>query len=63
MATSKYYYMTVTTDKYELPIIVAESARELAEKLGIKESTVYSTIDLDRSGKIKTQKIIRVLKI
>ena len=33
-------YLLVTNDKYELPIIVAESKRELIEKSGLSYSTV-----------------------
>lgn len=33
-------YLLVTNDKYELPIIVAESKRELMEKSGLSYSTI-----------------------
>lgn len=33
-------YLLVTNDKYELPIIVAESKRELIEKSGLSYSTI-----------------------
>ena len=29
---SKYLWLAVETDQYELPLVVADSARELAEK-------------------------------
>ena len=38
----KYYWMIVTNDEYELPIVVCDTARELAEYLGLKPNTVYS---------------------
>lgn len=32
---SRYYWMIVTRDKYELPLVVAESVAELAKMTGI----------------------------
>lgn len=37
-------YLKVTKDKYELPLIVTEGARELAEKEGVSVNTIYSSI-------------------
>lgn len=37
-------WMKVTKDKYEFPLVTANSSRELAKKLGVFESTVSSTI-------------------
>ena len=34
MKPSKYIYMMVTDDKYELPILVADSPKELAMMVG-----------------------------
>ena len=40
--TSKdYLYIATSRDKYELPIAVADSAKELAEMLGMEVRTVY----------------------
>lgn len=39
---SRYLYMLVTTDKYELPIIVEESPAELARKCGVDPVTVMT---------------------
>ena len=35
-----YLYIATTKDKYELPIAVADSTKELAEMLGIPHKTV-----------------------
>lgn len=35
-----YIYMKVTRDEYELPVAVADSARELAILLGLEPKTV-----------------------
>ena len=40
MKTPKYLYVATTRDKYELPIAVADSTRELAEMLGLPVKTV-----------------------
>lgn len=37
---SEYYWMMVTRDRYELPIFVAESVRELARMVGCSASTI-----------------------
>ena len=37
-----FYWLLVTNDEYELPIVVCDTARELAEYLGLKPNTVYS---------------------
>lgn len=43
-------YLRTTTDKYELPIAVADTAKELAEELGVTEGTVYTQISKKRNG-------------
>lgn len=43
-------YMKCTTDKYELPIAVADSPRELAKILGTTPNTVSSSINHGRRG-------------
>ena len=37
-------WLAVTPDKYELPVAVAETAKELAIMLGVKKDTIHSTI-------------------
>ena len=32
--TSRYLWLCVEADEYELPLVVADSARELAQKVG-----------------------------
>lgn len=36
----KWLFMATTKDKYELPIAVADSTKELAEMLGMNHKTV-----------------------
>lgn len=40
----KALYMQVTSDKYELPLVVADSMAELARKTGNKRSSIASAI-------------------
>lgn len=53
-------YMAVTADKYELPIIVAGNAQELADRLHISINTVYSSISKNMSGKRNGYRIMKV---
>lgn len=43
-------YMVVTRDKYELPLIVADTVGELAEFQGVKTQTIYQRMS-HRKGK------------
>lgn len=52
-------YMQVSPDKYELPIVVAGSASELARIAGVAETTVLSAIAHYNKGERKA-KYIRV---
>lgn len=54
--------MAVTTDKYELPLMVEEDSNILANKLGIKRGRIHSAIYNNESGKIKGVKIVKVEK-
>ncbi|MFQ9884039.1 MAG: hypothetical protein ACLRXV_13305 [Clostridium sp.] len=56
----KYYWLAVTPDKFELPMIVTETAKELALFLGIKEDSVISACIKKRSGKHTGYKIVKV---
>lgn len=53
-------YMAVTPDKLELPLFVAGNARELANKYGVTENAVYSSIARNESGKQRGAKFIKV---
>ena len=44
-------YLKVTTDKYELPLVVADSQSELARICGISKSTVASSLCAVRNGR------------
>lgn len=46
----KCIYLKVTKDKYELPLIVTEGARELADREGVQVNTIYSSISHYEKG-------------
>jgi hypothetical protein len=48
-------YMKVTTDKYELPLIVEDSPTRLAERRGLKVHSVTSMVSKNRSGFVKVE--------
>ena len=52
-------YMEVTQDKYELPVAVADSVRELAYVVGVKENTVCNIMSRakKRGGRCKYIKV------
>lgn len=43
-------YMKCTTDRLELPIAVADTAKELARMLGVSHYSVYSEISRGYGG-------------
>lgn len=48
-------YIKTTRDKYELPVAVAESAKELAEMINTTENCVYSAISHKHKGWIRIE--------
>ena len=46
-------YMMVTDDELELPLVVADSAQELADIIGRNANTIYSGISHEQHGRIK----------
>lgn len=54
------YFMAVTPDKYELPLYVAESVRELAIVFKTSENAISSSIGHGLNGKKQGHKFIRV---
>jgi hypothetical protein len=49
--TEKKLFLAVTADKYELPLYVADSVGELADRYGIKRKDMYSRMVGFRTGK------------
>lgn len=51
----KKVYMLVTKDKYELPIMVCDSPREMAEKLGKSQRAILSALSHHRKGIVRLE--------
>lgn len=50
-------WLQVSTDEYELPEVVAESAKELASMVGVTPNTIYSTISHAKKKHFKSKYI------
>lgn len=59
---AKYYWMAVTPDELEIPLYVAENKKELADYLGVTESTIATAEFRKRKGTICGYKIVKVRK-
>ena len=53
-------YMEVTKDKYELPLALADSARELSRMTGATKSTIYKSVSRIKTGKHKQGRFVKV---
>lgn len=60
MKTRKYIWMAVTADEYELPMCVADTARELAEKYGVTADTVITLARCNYSGSKTKRRYVKV---
>ena len=56
----KYIWLAVDADKYELPIAVASSARELGELIGTNKHNIETAFLKNCNGRINNRKIVRV---
>lgn len=56
----KKLYMAVEIDKYELPLFVADTSRELADWSGYSIGYVLSAIAHDYPGKKSRMKFLRI---
>lgn len=58
--SSKYLYMLVTEDEYELPLIVEESPSVLARKCGVTHCAIISLAMKVERGEIARSRYRRV---
>lgn len=59
---SKYYWLLATSDKYELPLYVADSVTELAQVTGKTENAIRTAICHAKQRGSKTTQYRRVPK-
>ena len=60
--SSKYLWVAVEADKYELPLYVADSARELAEKFDTTKHNVEVSAFFGNSGTMSGRRFLKVPK-
>ena len=56
----KYLWMCVTADEYELPLAVADTARELAEMWGTNQHNVETFVSKNSSGRQNGYRYLKV---
>lgn len=61
---SDYFYMAVTNDELELPIVSAETIEEFSKKVGVRVNTIQAYFTPTRYGRQKTgaYKYVRIKK-
>ncbi len=53
-------WMEVTRDRYELPVAVADTARELAEIVGVKKQGICKAVMKARRNEVKRVRFVKV---
>lgn len=53
-------WMEVTQDEFELPVLIALSASELARKAGTSRTNVSSSACRNKRGKLKRTRFLKV---
>lgn len=54
------YYMSVTPDKYELPIYAPDTVEELAAYHGVDKKNIYNSVSKNNNGKLNGFKFVKV---
>lgn len=60
MVGQKYYWLYVTSDEYELPLAVADSAGQLALMIGVPLVNIATMASKYENGLIKKSKYVKV---
>jgi len=53
-------WMEVSKDRYELPVVVADSCAELARRCGVKKNSIFMHVSRCRRGQIRQQRFVKV---
>lgn len=56
----KYFWMAVEADEYELPLCVADSAKELGAVFGVTADTVMTLARANWSGRTTGRRFVKV---
>lgn len=54
-------WMEVTKDRYELPVAVADSAKELAAIVGVKKQSICKSVMQARRNKVRQIRFVKVV--
>lgn len=57
---NKYYWLCVEVDEYELPLVVADTARELAEKCNTTKHNVETFVSKQSNGRVNGYRYMKV---
>ena len=57
---SKYLWVAVEADEYELPLAVCDTAQQLGDLYGLHKARIYDSIRKENSGRICGRKYIKV---
>ena len=60
MGKQKYLWMAVTADKYELPLAVTDTAKELGRIYGLSKETIKSAVTRQSSGTMSGRRFVKV---
>ena len=56
----KYYWLAVSADEYELPLVVADTAEELGKKYGLNKNAICDSVIKGHNGKLSGRKFVKV---
>lgn len=56
----KYLWLMVSSDKYELPLAVTDTAAQLGKIAGVRTDTICKMAALAARGELKRSKYVRV---
>jgi len=59
---SKYLWLCVEPDEYELPLAVADTARELAMKMGTSKANVENNAWRENNGVVTGRRYLKIRK-
>ena len=60
--SSKYLWLCVEADEYELPLAVCDTAEELGRLFGIKKNSVIDAVSKQRNGRENGYKYVKVIR-
>lgn len=56
----KYLWMKVTNDKYQLPLVVADTSSQLAELCGVNKEVIFRQINRQKKNPKVKPRYVRV---